>query len=319
MRILPIPLLVLLLLSLLLNSACQMAQKASSANQNSNQNQAQLQNPSQQQSGTPATTSTGHETPLTRQIPTVTIVLGPGGAKAMAHAGVLKAFQENRIPIGQVIGIEWGALVGAAFAAHGQYHEVEWKLYKLEQIDMSGKGFLGLSSDHSVKILDTYFKDNFGALDSSSLKIPFACPSRSYWTGTLVWQRKGLVREEIRKCLPFSPLFQIQGSWLAASTHVREVVEQLKADGHKLVVLVDVLGSSIPFSKDNLLDDSSSMILWQDVQRSIAKAALVADEVIHISTKGVFVDHFDQRKELVQVGEQEGLRAAQRLSAKYGF
>src|SRR5580658_9748240 len=51
---------------------------------------------------------------ITREIPNVAVVLGPGGNKAIAHAGVIKALQENRIPIARIVGVEWGALVAAA-------------------------------------------------------------------------------------------------------------------------------------------------------------------------------------------------------------
>ena len=43
-----------------------------------------------------------------------------------------------------------------------------------------------------------------------------------------------------------------------------------------------------------------------------------ATEVIRVSTS-VPADRFDQRKELAQEGEREGLKAVERLKAKYGF
>src|SRR5689334_6496276 len=50
--------------------------------------------------------------PITKEEPKkVAVILGPGGAKALAHVGVLRALQEQRIPIGKVIGLEWGALI----------------------------------------------------------------------------------------------------------------------------------------------------------------------------------------------------------------
>src|ERR1700691_5199496 len=72
-------------------------------------------------------------TPLKTETKKVAVILGPGGAKALAHVGVLAAFQQQRIPVQKVIGLEWGALVGALYASKGQVHDVEWKLYKMEQ------------------------------------------------------------------------------------------------------------------------------------------------------------------------------------------
>jgi predicted acylesterase/phospholipase RssA len=267
------------------------------------------------------TTGTGtKDTPFTREVPNVAVILGPGGAKALAHAGVIKALQENHIPINKIIGIEWGSLIAAAFAMHGQFHEVDWKLYRLDQVDLNAKGLFGLGrGDRTIKILDGYLKENFGTADFNSLKIPFSCPTRNYWSGALVMQQRGVLSDGLRKCLPFPPLFQIRGNWVAGATASRQIVDQLKAENVRLVVFVDVLGSALPFEKEKLNDDPNSVILWQEVQRSINDAQSVASETIRVSTDNIFLDRFNARKELTQAGEQEGVRAAQRLSAKYGF
>src|SRR4051812_35650969 len=57
----------------------------------------------------------------------VAVILGPGGYKAFAHAGVLKELKKANIPIQRIVGVEWGALVAGLFAQRGQVHEAEWK------------------------------------------------------------------------------------------------------------------------------------------------------------------------------------------------
>src|SRR6185437_8545528 len=72
----------------------------------------------------------------------VAVILGPGGAKAFAHVGVLRAFQQQRIPVSKIIGLEWGALIAGLYADKGQVNDVEWKLYKMEQHDLpTSKGY----------------------------------------------------------------------------------------------------------------------------------------------------------------------------------
>ena len=44
--------------------------------------------------------------------PKVGLVLGGGGAKGLAHIGVIKAFEENDIPISFIAGTSIGALIG---------------------------------------------------------------------------------------------------------------------------------------------------------------------------------------------------------------
>lgn len=47
----------------------------------------------------------------------VAVVLSGGGAKGMAHIGVLEALEENNIPIDYIVGNSMGALVGGLYAA----------------------------------------------------------------------------------------------------------------------------------------------------------------------------------------------------------
>ncbi|MDE6038057.1 MAG: patatin-like phospholipase family protein, partial [Duncaniella sp.] len=47
----------------------------------------------------------------------VGLVLSGGGAKGIAHIGVIQAFEENDIPIDYITGTSMGAIVGSLYAA----------------------------------------------------------------------------------------------------------------------------------------------------------------------------------------------------------
>ena len=47
----------------------------------------------------------------------VGVALGGGGARGLAHIGVLKAFEEGDVPIGAITGTSVGALIGSLYAA----------------------------------------------------------------------------------------------------------------------------------------------------------------------------------------------------------
>ena len=53
---------------------------------------------------------------LTAQRKKVGVVLGGGGAKGVAHIGVLKVLEEAGIPIDYVAGTSMGAIVGGLYA-----------------------------------------------------------------------------------------------------------------------------------------------------------------------------------------------------------
>ncbi|MBR4882762.1 MAG: patatin-like phospholipase family protein, partial [Bacteroidales bacterium] len=47
----------------------------------------------------------------------VGLVLSGGGAKGVSHVGVIKALEENDIPIDYICGTSMGAIVGSLYAA----------------------------------------------------------------------------------------------------------------------------------------------------------------------------------------------------------
>ncbi|WP_345074530.1 patatin-like phospholipase family protein [Hymenobacter fastidiosus] len=55
----------------------------------------------------------------------VGLVLSGGGAKGLAHVGVLKQLEKNRIPIDYIVGTSMGAIVGALYAAGYSPREIE--------------------------------------------------------------------------------------------------------------------------------------------------------------------------------------------------
>ena len=54
--------------------------------------------------------------PVVPQPVNLALVLGGGGARGIAHVGVLEVFRENNIPIDVIIGCSAGSIVGALYA-----------------------------------------------------------------------------------------------------------------------------------------------------------------------------------------------------------
>lgn len=68
--------------------------------------------------------------------PKIGLVLGGGGARGGAHVGVLKALQEQRIPIDYVAGTSMGAVVGALFALGLSPDEIDAEITSLNWEDL---------------------------------------------------------------------------------------------------------------------------------------------------------------------------------------
>jgi NTE family protein len=67
----------------------------------------------------------------------VGVVLSGGGAKAAAHVGVLKALEENGVPIDYISGSSMGAIVGGMYASGYTIHEIDSILRSDEYLRMT--------------------------------------------------------------------------------------------------------------------------------------------------------------------------------------
>ena len=84
------------------------------------------------------------------QAQTVGLVMSGGGAAGMAHIGVIKALEENNIPIDYITGTSAGALVGSFYSVGYSAKEMEALAKNQLMLDMS-KGLID-------KYYDYYFK-----------------------------------------------------------------------------------------------------------------------------------------------------------------
>lgn len=252
----------------------------------------------------------------------VAVILGPGGGKTFAHVGVLKAFQNQRIPIAKVVGLEWGALMGGLYATKGAVHDMEWKLYKMEQQNLPHpKGFFTRKGvgEESVKVMDGFLKEAFARDDLNSGKVAFTCPARSIWTGVVNWQTRGSYGEAVKKCLAYPPVFKANGTFLAGASQATEAIERLVKEGYNVIVFVNVLGSAMPVAQDGLADNLIHVILWQEVKRAMGEASKYNIDIVNVDTSNYPIASFDGKKDLIVLGERVGGVAAAALVNKYRF
>ncbi len=93
----------------------------------------------------------------------VGIVLSGGGAVGMTHIGVLKALEENAIPIDYITGSSMGALVGALYAAGWSPMEID-SLFHTEQNRIMAEG--GIEPAYEYHFMQ-------GAPDASVISLRF--------------------------------------------------------------------------------------------------------------------------------------------------
>jgi len=170
------------------------------------------------------------------------LVLSGGGAAGLAHIGVLKALEENGIPIDFITGTSAGALTGAMYSAGYSPQEIEAFVLSDEfqqmtsgELDAS-KRFLFRESDQHAGTVDFSFsKDSLlrrsiplnlvspalldfkmmqimgtvGASrnnDFNNLFVPFRCVASDFLTKKSVVFSKGNLNEAVRASMTY-PLY----------------------------------------------------------------------------------------------------------------
>lgn len=85
----------------------------------------------------------------------VGLVLSGGGSSGMAHIGVLKALEENNIPIDYITGTSIGSLIGAYYAIGYSPEQIE-KMVKTSFFQNASKGDLNYQYGYYFKKRNTY-------------------------------------------------------------------------------------------------------------------------------------------------------------------
>src|SRR5512147_686025 len=109
--------------------------------------------------------------------PKIALVLGGGAARGFAHVGVIRALEQEKIPIDMIIGTSVGSLIGAIYANDLDSFELEWTAFALEKDDLLDYGILnaitGMGMTKGEK-LEEFVKTKIATKNIESLKLPFA-------------------------------------------------------------------------------------------------------------------------------------------------
>jgi len=136
----------------------------------------------------------------------VSLVLGSGGARGLAHVGVIKWLEENDYKIESISGCSIGALVGGFYAAGKLDEYVAWledvdTLSMLKLLDFKGVGGLVSGEKLMAKL-----EEIVGECDIKDLDIKFTAVAADIDSEKEVWINKGPLSNAIRASISL-PLF----------------------------------------------------------------------------------------------------------------
>jgi NTE family protein len=180
------------------------------------------------------------------------LALGGGGARGLAHIGLLRVLEREGIPISFIAGTSMGGLVGALYAAGLSLAEVENEVKRYSQISEQLKlidvSISGAGLSIRGRRIYNFLADLIGeSLTFADLKLPLAMVAVDILTGRDVVLQGGTVIDAVRATISVPGVFMpmdlgpyrlVDGGVL---NNVPVDVAQTLGDGP--VVAVDVLPS----------------------------------------------------------------------------
>jgi NTE family protein len=145
---------------------------------------------------------------MTKERPTsVSLVLGSGGARGLAHIGVIHELQQNNYEIQSIAGCSMGALVGGIFAA-GKLDEFEHWVKAITKVDIVSLLDIAWQKHGLVKgdkIINTLI-ELVGDKTIEELPIPYTAVAADVMNEKEIWINSGRLFDAIRASISL-PLF----------------------------------------------------------------------------------------------------------------
>ncbi len=130
------------------------------------------------------------------------LALSGGGARGIAHIGVLKVLHDHRIPVHYIAGTSAGALIGSLYAGGVNITtlleiatKIKWKHFF--RIVLSKSGLV------SSEEIESFVVSQIGKKTFADLEIPFAAVTTDLKTGKQLILNKGPVEKAVRASCTF--------------------------------------------------------------------------------------------------------------------
>jgi NTE family protein len=223
------------------------------------------------------------------------LILGPGFVRSYAHAGFLQEVHRAQIKIHAIAGIEMGALAAALYAREGKGFEVEWQMMKLKDDELSDRSLVGTRRQIEASRLLQSLSDVFGNDRAESSEVPFVCPSLNLSSQKVFLMSRGAWSQMLPFCLALPPQMKSHQQSIAAATTLKSVADHLRSRGANRIVFVNALGGT--------KDDKD--VQWSLIHQALISQQTAVDEFIQLPVMDQATSEPQQRRALIQKGQQE--------------
>lgn len=270
--------------------------------------------------------------------PVLGLALGGGGARGMAHIGVLRALEGAGIPAERIAGTSIGSFIGSLYATGAPIDRIEelalrtnWS--NLIELKMSRFGFFSTRrlerfiNFHLVFLQrdilrlpsrtagDEYAATGVAELEFRDLRIPFICTATDLYSGAVVVFDSGPVAAAVRASCSIPGLFEpvITGDRVLVDGGVRMnlPVSLCQRLGAQAVIAVD-LESDTSQAASGLVDVLAQIIRIQG--RALMEAErMTADAVVAPAVGRIRMTDLAMTRDAIREGEIAGRLASDRI------
>jgi NTE family protein/lysophospholipid hydrolase len=218
------------------------------------------------------------------------LVLSGGGARGIAHVGVMAAIVEAGIPIDYVCGTSMGAIFGASLALGFDIARI-----RREVRELFAKPFalydltLPISSLLAGKKLDRVLHRQLGDADIEDLWLPFFCVSTDLSRASLIVHDRGCLWKSVRASC------SIPGIFPPLPLEGRTLVDGGLVDNLPLDLLVDRCGGPIiavdvfPYGDPSFQQPSGRLARWLRKLRTLARGEPASPPLFDILVRSTLV------------------------------
>lgn len=267
---------------------------------------------------------------MKKQRKKIGLALGGGGAKGLAHIGVIKILEKYDIPIDYIAGTSMGALVGGWYAAHRSVQSLEKIFLEVDENEILPVRKVARRKDgilFSDKLVIKDLDDGFYGREIKDLAIPFKAIATDVVTGAEVILDRGDLYKAISASIALPIVFKpirIDGKILMDGGFVNPVpADVVRKMGADYVIAVDVSSKWLnvedeatkPQRIHSLVSKAFSALEYQIARRILEEANIVIRPAV---LKYDWRD-FYKAKEIVGKGAEETMANIEEIQQKTGY
>jgi NTE family protein len=262
--------------------------------------------------------ATAPKTQETKRPPRIALVLGAGASRGFAHVGVIRALEQEKIPIHMIVGTSVGSLIGALYASDPNSFNLEWLSFTIDKDDIFDYSIV-YSKMGPVQgdRLEKFVQNKVKVKNMEQMKIPFYAVATDLREGKTWVFEKGSVAKAVRaSCsIPgiFTPVEMNGRLYVDGSVTDSLPVDIARAKGADIVIAVDISKPNNLKAQYNSLVD----VILQSIDIMGRELVLYKsrgyDVLIEPSVGDVDLTDFSQKKRLMDAGIQAAKQAMPKI------